>query len=155
MNVGRAGRRALPFSPPVWVCDAEWCLFVNVHPVFPSKPAEPKILSDGVSKDWSQVFKMKIYFLKLVNCSSTRTWKMGHVQAVWIGVEVVTLQQIFFSFTRPCTESTDASITLVGCVIASSRCTISADKSTKSDESNTQQTEVKFEALQVARKLIF
>lgn len=46
----------------VQVCDAEWCLFVSAHPVFPLHPAEPKNVSDRVGRDWSHVLEMKIYF---------------------------------------------------------------------------------------------
>lgn len=71
------------------------------------------------------------------------------MQAVW--TQVVTLGQTF----KTQNQSTDASLALLGCVIASLRCQISTDISTKSDESNMQQSEVKFSALQVAETLIF
>lgn len=40
------GQGGGPFlASSVWVCDAEWCLFVTAHLVFPFHPAEPKMLA--------------------------------------------------------------------------------------------------------------
>lgn len=73
---------------------------------------------------------------------------MGHVQAVWTEAEVdVTLQYTFQSQN----QSIEANLALLGCVTASS----SVQYQLTSTESNTQQSEVKFIAVQVAEKLIF
>lgn len=82
----------------VWVCDREWCLFVIAHPVFPFNTAE----SDVSATKWvwirAQVFKMKIYFLKLENCSEGGlVWSQGCDPVFKNGVAV------YRCFFGPCT----------------------------------------------------
>lgn len=57
------GQGGGPFlASSVWVCDAEWCLFVSAHPSLSLPPRGTENVSDRVGRDWSQVLKMKIYF---------------------------------------------------------------------------------------------
>lgn len=100
-----------------------------------------------VATDWSQVLKMTIYFWN--------DWTVAHPELeIQVMCRLPGQKLKLWPSCKPIKhQSTDAS--LVGCVIASSRCAKSTDKSTKSDESDVQQSEVKFSALQVAEILIF